>query len=163
MQSLGSDISPITLSVENVDQNILRVKMGANGRFEVPGSLFQNTGQGDSFPLHVAQAKEHSLLQQESATNRLQEGHKMAMHIASQHDHTCCAGRVQGNPKYGLQYSASPFGYAVTRVGSSTAALFNTAGNRIVFKVCCCAFKGVQHYGTPCPPKLMCLMMRTHA
>ena len=38
MQSLGSDISPITLSVENVDQNILRVKMGANGRFEVPGS-----------------------------------------------------------------------------------------------------------------------------
>ena len=47
LQSLGSDISPITLSVENIDQNILRVKMGANGRFEVPGSLFQNTGQGD--------------------------------------------------------------------------------------------------------------------
>ena len=55
MQSLGSDISPITLSVENIDQNILRVKMGANGRFEVPGSLFQNTGQGDSSPLHAAQ------------------------------------------------------------------------------------------------------------
>lgn len=47
LQSLGSDISPITLSVENVDQNILRVKMGANGRFEVPETLFQNTGQGD--------------------------------------------------------------------------------------------------------------------
>ena len=48
LQSLGSDISPITLSVENVDQNILRVKMGANGRFEVPETLFQNIGQGDS-------------------------------------------------------------------------------------------------------------------
>ncbi len=59
MQSLGSDISPITLSVENIDQNILRVKMGANGRFEVPGSLFQNTGQGNFSPLHVpcAQAR----------------------------------------------------------------------------------------------------------
>ena len=54
MQALGSDISPITLSVQNVDQNILRVKMGANGRFEVPGSLFQNTGQGDLSRLPVA-------------------------------------------------------------------------------------------------------------
>ena len=59
----------------------------------------------------------------------------MAMHMQVQGDDTCCAGRVQGNPNYGLQYSASPFGFAVTRVGSSTAALFNTAGNRIVFKV----------------------------
>ena len=50
-------------------------------------------------------------------------------------------GRVQGNPKYGLQYSALPFGFAVTRVGLSTAALFNTAGNRIVFKVCTSAYK----------------------
>lgn len=47
MMFLGSDISPLTLSVENVDMNILRVKLGANGRFEVPQSLFQNTGQGD--------------------------------------------------------------------------------------------------------------------
>lgn len=44
-------------------------------------------------------------------------------------------GRVQGNPKYGLQYSAQPFGFAVTRTGSSSPALFNTAGNRFVFKV----------------------------
>lgn len=48
MQFLGSDISPLTLSVENIDQNILRVKLGANGRFEIPASLFQNTGQGDT-------------------------------------------------------------------------------------------------------------------
>ena len=54
LESLGSDISPITLSVENVDQNILRVKLGANGRFEVPGSLFRNTGHGECFPLPVA-------------------------------------------------------------------------------------------------------------
>ena len=44
-------------------------------------------------------------------------------------------GRVQGNPRYGLQYSALPFGFAVTRTGSSSAALFNTAGNRVIFKV----------------------------
>ena len=50
MGFLGSDITPLTLSVQNVDANILRVKLGANGRFEVPQSLFQNTGQGD--PLH---------------------------------------------------------------------------------------------------------------
>ena len=46
-----------------------------------------------------------------------------------------CTGRVQGNPKYGLQYSAQPFGFAVTRTGSSSPALFNTAGSRVVFKV----------------------------
>ncbi|CAK0786903.1 hypothetical protein CVIRNUC_010117 [Coccomyxa viridis] len=88
MGFLGSDVTPLTLSVQNVDANILRVKLGASGRFEVPQSLFQNTGQG----------------------------------------------RVQGNPKYGLQYSAQPFGFAVTRTGSSSPALFNTAGNRFVFK-----------------------------
>ena len=48
MQFLGSDISPLTLSIENIDQNILRVKLGANGRFDIPASLFQNTGQGNA-------------------------------------------------------------------------------------------------------------------
>jgi CRISPR/Cas system endoribonuclease Cas6 (RAMP superfamily) len=50
MPFLGSDISPLALSVENVDQNILRVKIGANGRFEVPPSLFRNTGEGEQLP-----------------------------------------------------------------------------------------------------------------
>ena len=50
MPFLGTDITPLALTVENVDQNILRVKIGANGRFEVPHDLFQNTGQGELPP-----------------------------------------------------------------------------------------------------------------
>lgn len=50
MPFLGSDITPLALTVENIDQNILRVKIGANGRFEVPHDLFQNTGQGELPP-----------------------------------------------------------------------------------------------------------------
>ena len=50
MGFLGSDVTPLTLSVQNVDANILRVKLGASGRFEVPQSLFQDTGQGDLLP-----------------------------------------------------------------------------------------------------------------
>ena len=50
MPFLGSDITPLALTVENVDQNILRVKIGADGRFEVPNDLFQNTGQGELPP-----------------------------------------------------------------------------------------------------------------
>ena len=57
MPFLGSDITPLALTVENVDQNILRVKIGANDRFEVPHNLFQNTGQGklppDQSPVFV--------------------------------------------------------------------------------------------------------------
>lgn len=46
------------------------------------------------------------------------------------------AGRTQGSPKYTLQYSSSPFGFAVSRSdGSSNVPLFNTAGKRLVFKV----------------------------
>ncbi len=47
-----------------------------------------------------------------------------------------CIGSLQGSPKYTLQYSASPFIFAVSRSdGSTTTALFNTAGSRLVFKV----------------------------
>jgi hypothetical protein len=45
------------------------------------------------------------------------------------------AGQGQGSPQYSLQYSASPFGFAVSRAGGSDAPLFNTAGKRLVFKV----------------------------
>lgn len=45
------------------------------------------------------------------------------------------AGGSQGSPQYALQYSASPFGFAVTRSdGSTPVPLFNTAGNRLIFK-----------------------------
>ena len=45
------------------------------------------------------------------------------------------AGQNQGKPQYTLAYSASPFGFAVNRAGSSAAPLFNTAGSRLIFKV----------------------------
>jgi len=47
MPFLGSDLSPLTLSVQNIDQSILRVKIGGPGRWEVPQDrLFINTAQG---------------------------------------------------------------------------------------------------------------------
>lgn len=47
MPYLGSDLSPLTLSVQNVDQSILRVKIGVPERWEVPQDrLFINTAQG---------------------------------------------------------------------------------------------------------------------
>lgn len=46
------------------------------------------------------------------------------------------AGQTQGTPNLQFAYSASPFGFAITRIGDNqTFPLFNTAGNRIVFKV----------------------------
>lgn len=47
LPSLGADISPLTLSIQNLDQAILRVTIGAPGRWEVPASqLFSNTAPG---------------------------------------------------------------------------------------------------------------------
>lgn len=48
----------------------------------------------------------------------------------------CFAGNTDGSPLLELKYSASPFGFAVVRSGSTKEVpLFNTAGTRIVFKV----------------------------
>ena len=47
LPSLGADISPLTLSIQNLGQAILRVTIGAPGRWEVPASqLFSNTAPG---------------------------------------------------------------------------------------------------------------------
>lgn len=47
MPFLGKDISPLTISVQNLDTGIIRVKIGAPGRYEVPQErLFTNTVQG---------------------------------------------------------------------------------------------------------------------
>ncbi len=47
MPFLGQDISPLTLSVQNIDQSILRVTIGAPNRWEVPQDrLFTYTAQG---------------------------------------------------------------------------------------------------------------------
>ncbi|CAL8465182.1 g4717 [Coccomyxa elongata] len=46
MPFLGQDISPLTLSVQNIDQSILRVTIGAPNRWEVPQDrLFTYTAQ----------------------------------------------------------------------------------------------------------------------
>jgi hypothetical protein len=47
MPHLGMDISPLSVSIENLDRGILRVKIGAPGRYEVPkDKLFANTVPG---------------------------------------------------------------------------------------------------------------------
>ena len=38
---LGADITPLGLSIEQVSRSILRIKIGAPGRWEVPRSLFK--------------------------------------------------------------------------------------------------------------------------
>jgi hypothetical protein len=49
MSFLGSDITPLSVSVQNVDASVLRVTIGAAGRWEVPqAQLFTNTAQGES-------------------------------------------------------------------------------------------------------------------
>ena len=47
MPFLGSDISPLEVQMDNMDRAILRVKIGAPGRWEVPqAKLFNNTIRG---------------------------------------------------------------------------------------------------------------------
>lgn len=40
LPELGPDVSPLSLMVENVRADILRVKIGAQGRWEVPRATF---------------------------------------------------------------------------------------------------------------------------
>ncbi len=42
-QELGADISPLQVSVQYLTSSIMRVKIGAPGRWEVPMSLFNST------------------------------------------------------------------------------------------------------------------------
>lgn len=47
MPFLGVDVSPLGFEAETVDQGIMRVKIGAPGRWEVPqDKLFTNTVKG---------------------------------------------------------------------------------------------------------------------
>ncbi len=49
MPFLGADISPLDLQMERVDTGILRVKIGAPGRWELPqDKMFINTVKGTS-------------------------------------------------------------------------------------------------------------------
>ena len=49
---LGSDVTPLALSVEHVSRSILRVKLGAAGRWEVPRSLFKTENITLGAPFH---------------------------------------------------------------------------------------------------------------
>ena len=55
MPFLGQDISPLTLSVQNIDQSICGSQIGAPNRWEVPRDrLFTYTAQGvTACALHV--------------------------------------------------------------------------------------------------------------
>lgn len=58
MPFLGLDISPIYVQMENLNQGILRVKVGAAGRWEVPqDKLFTNTVTGVPACMHAAAAR----------------------------------------------------------------------------------------------------------
>lgn len=47
MPFLGVDINPLDVQMDNVDRGILRVKIGAPGRWELPqDKLFINTVRG---------------------------------------------------------------------------------------------------------------------
>ena len=49
----GKDISPLTVSIHKLDHSILRVKIGAPGRWEVPtAQLFTSTAQGEMLQAH---------------------------------------------------------------------------------------------------------------
>lgn len=151
----GRDLSPLTVSVQNLDRSILRVKIGAPGRWEVPAAqLFTSTAQGE-------------LLQAERGyswgTVMLPEGLQLGLKgpldnwLCTGHM-DMCAGQQQGRPSYSLQYSSSPFGFDVSRAGGGAAPLFNTAGNRIIFKVTPQA--GVLQPG--CAAVLQCMFSGPH-
>ena len=42
MPELGADVSPLEVHVRYITPSILRIKIGAEGRWEVPDSLFKN-------------------------------------------------------------------------------------------------------------------------
>lgn len=47
-----------------------------------------------------------------------------------------CGLAVSGGPaSYTFNYSATPFSFAISRSGSNTEPIFNTAGTRLMFKV----------------------------
>jgi len=48
--ALGADVSPLALRVENVDSRTLRVRIGAEGRWEVPRALLLGTTESAPAP-----------------------------------------------------------------------------------------------------------------
>ena len=129
LPELGPDVAKLTLTVENISPFILRTKIGAPGRWEVPRSLFNApnlTGAAamDSVPAYV-----HHYL-------KLQYAALLCSLCSELPADPWTASAASGGPaSYTFNYSASPFSFAVSRGGSNADPVFNTAGTRLVFKV----------------------------
>ncbi|KAK9835343.1 hypothetical protein WJX81_003869 [Elliptochloris bilobata] len=114
---LGADMSPLALNVENVDSTTLRVKIGAPGRWEVPRSLLRGT-----------------VNTLEAATLAAERVHD-ALLLPGVPSEPGLRGADSADPLYQFNYNAAPFGFGVSRKGSSdTTPLFSTRGSRLVFK-----------------------------
>ena len=51
LPQFGTDVSPLNVNIQYITSNIVRVKIGASGRWEVPASIFNVTAP--SGKLHV--------------------------------------------------------------------------------------------------------------
>lgn len=146
---LGADISPLSFLADSVDEGILRVKIGAPGRWELPqDKLFTNTVRGmtteTAMSLHACSILKHAPGVAYIVSNIAcicTASPSLLPHCSQLGALTClvsvcCLGRTDGSPLLQLKYSASPFGFAVVRTdGQNDFPLFNTARTRLVFKV----------------------------
>ena len=128
---LGPDVANLTLTVENISPFILRTKIGAPGRWEVPRSLFNAPNLTGAAALDTAHLTCFSFLKV-----KLQHAALLCCLCKEVPADTRTAPAASGGPaSYTFNYSASPFSFAVSRGGSNADPVFNTAGTRLVFKV----------------------------
>ena len=127
---MGPDLAELDLKVEQVSPSILRVKVGAPGRWEVPKSIFHNTV---SPPAGAASADADYTVGGGGGGTVGREG---------------VAGRVGParlpvrQPRHSptsppLQVTGDPFGFVVKRKKDKTV-LFDSTGQRFVFKASGC-------------------------
>lgn len=129
LPELGPDVANLTLTVENISPFILRTKIGAPGRWEVPRSLFNAPNLTGAAALDTAHVYTHLSL-------KLQYAALLCSLCKEVPANAWTAPAASGGPaSYTFNYSASPFSFAVSRGGSNADPVFNTAGTRLVFKV----------------------------
>lgn len=154
--SLGPDVSPLEVLVESIDSNVLHLKIGAPGRWEVPkDDLFINTAFGASqmpsgafqqyLPCAAHMPDDHAVPGLMSIHRTRCSGHLMGntqVVAGCQIGFWNFAGRKPGKPIYSVRYSTAPFGFAVDRVSANASAppIFTTNSFPIIFKVSSSAF-----------------------
>ena len=128
MPELGPDVANLTLTVENISPFILRTKIGAPGRWEVPRSLFNAPNLTGAAALDFTLYMYFNL--------KLQHATLLYFLCKEVPADAWTAPAASGGPaSYMFNYSASPFSFAVSRGGSNADPVFNTAGTRLIFKV----------------------------